>query len=208
MLGLFLLVVGGLFLGWFSPTQAGAIGSAGALLIGILNGTAKWHDIVNGTKDALRTSVMILSLIAGATVFGRFMAVTRIPFLIAGWIEGLPFSDNVIMWVIIFIFFVLGFFMDAMAMVTLLVPVIYPVVLNLGFDPIWFGVIVVIVAEMGVITPPVGVNVFVIKGIAPEIPLEDIFKGIAPFLIALFLLVGIVIAFPSVALWLPSLGMR
>lgn len=206
VLGLFLLVVGGLFLGWFSPTQAGGIGSAGALLIGLLNGKAKWKDIVEGTKDALRTSVMILSLIAGATVFGRFMAVTRIPFLIAGWIEGLPFSPTAIMWVIIFMFFVLGFFMDAMAMVTLIVPVIYPVVVNLGFDPIWFGVIVVIVAEMGVITPPVGVNVFVIKGIAPDIPLEDIFRGIAPFLVALVILVAIVIAFPQVALWLPSLG--
>src|SRR5690606_33264600 len=181
-------------------------GSAGALLIGLLNGKAKWKDIVEGTKDALRTSVMILSLIAGATVFGRFMAVTRIPFLIAGWIEGLPFSPTAIMWVIIFMFFVLGFFMDAMAMVTLIVPVIYPVVVNLGFDPIWFGVIVVIVAEMGVITPPVGVNVFVIKGIAPDIPLEDIFRGIAPFLVALVILVAIVIAFPQVALWLPSLG--
>lgn len=203
---LFLLVVGGLFLGWFSPTQAGGIGAAGALLIGLLNRHTTWHNFVEGTKEGLRTSVMILTLIAGATVFGRFMAVTRIPFLIAGWVEGLPLSPAAIMGVIVLIFFVAGFFMDAMAMVTLLVPVLYPVISKLGFDPIWFGVIVVIMAEMGVITPPVGVNVYVIKGVAPDIPLESIFRGIMPFLIALFLLVGLLIAFPQLALWLPSLG--
>src|SRR5690606_4457559 len=149
----FLLVVGGLFFGWFSPTQAGAIGAFGALLVGLLNRKITWPMLVEGTRDALRTSVMIMALIAGASVFGRFMAVTRIPFLIAGWVEGLPLSTDGILWVIVLILFIGGFFMDAMALVTLLVPVLYPVVQRLGFDPIWFGVIVVLTAEMGVITP-------------------------------------------------------
>lgn len=203
---IFLLVVGGLFFGWFSPTQAGAIGAFGALLVGLLNRKITWPMLVEGTRDALRTSVMIMALIAGASVFGRFMAVTRIPFLIAGWVEGLPLSTDGILWVIVLILFIGGFFMDAMALVTLLVPVLYPVVQRLGFDPIWFGVIVVLTAEMGVITPPVGVNVYVIRNISPDIPLGDIFRGIMPFLVPLFLMVGLLMAFPQLALWLPSLG--
>ncbi|MBO8140728.1 MAG: TRAP transporter large permease [Firmicutes bacterium] len=203
---LFLVVVGGMFYGWFSPTQAGAIGSAGAILVGIANRRISWRAFVEGTRDGLRTSVMILSLIAGATVFGRFMAVTRIPFLIAGWVESLPLSPDAILVVIALIFFVGGFFMDSMALVTLLVPVVFPVVQRLGFDPVWFGVIVVITAEMGVITPPVGVNVYVIKGIAPHIPLESIFRGIMPYLASLFVVIGLLLAYPQLALWLPGLG--
>ncbi|HEX6988063.1 MAG TPA: TRAP transporter large permease [Bacillota bacterium] len=205
VLALFLLVIGGLFLGWFSPTQAGGIGAAGALLLGAVNRRLNWRGLLADTRDGLRTSVMILSLIAGATVFGRFMAVTRIPFLIADWIGTLPFSPAVITWVIVMIFFIGGFFMDAMALVTLLVPVLYPVVLQLGLDPIWFGVIVVLTAELGVITPPVGVNVYVIKGIAPEIPLGTIFRGIMPFLLAIFVVVGVVVAWPEFTLLLPNL---
>lgn len=203
---LFLLVIGGLFYGWYSPTQAGAIGAAGALLVGLLNRRVDWKMLIDGTRDGLRTSVMIMALIAGASVFGRFMAVTRIPFLIAGWVESLPLSANGILWIIILILFVGGFFMDSMALVTLLVPVLFPVVERLGFDPIWFGVIIVLTAEMGVITPPVGVNVYVIKNIYPEVPLGEIFRGVMPFLVPLFLMVGLLMAFPQLALWLPNLG--
>lgn len=205
VLALFLLVIGGLFLGWFSPTQAGGVGAAGALLLGAVNRRLSWRALMADSRDGLRTSVMILSLIAGATVFGRFMAVTRIPFLIADWVGGLPFSPLVITWVMVLIFFIGGFFMDAMALVTLLVPVLYPVVLQLGLDPIWFGVIVVLAAELGVITPPVGVNVYVIKGIAPDIPLGTIFRGITPFLAAIFVVIGVVIAWPEFVLILPGL---
>src|SRR5690606_2735702 len=151
-------------------------------------------------------SVMILALIAGASVFGRFMAVTRIPFLIAGWVEGLPLPPSGILLVMVLILFVGGFFMDAMALVTLLVPVLFPVVERLGFDPIWFGVLIVLTAEMGVITPPVGVNVYVIKNIAPDIALGDVFRGVMPFLVPLFLTVFLLMVFPQLALWLPSLG--
>lgn len=202
---LFAIVIGGLFLGWFSPTQAGGIGAAGALLIGLARRQVSWKGFLDVTKDGLRTATMILCLIAGATVFGRFMAVSTIPFIIADWVEGLPLSPTVIMVVIVSIFFVGGFFMDAMALITLLVPVLFPVVIRLGFDPIWFGAIIVLTAELGVITPPVGVNVYVIKGIAPDIPLENIFKGTVPFLFAIIVTIALVIAFPQIALFLPSL---
>lgn len=203
---LFGLVIGGLFLGWFTPTQAGGVGAAGALMIGLVRRQLSWRAFMESTKDGLRTSCMVLCVIAGATVFGHFMAVSTIPFILADWVGGLPLPPMAIMGVIVLIYLIGGCFMDAMALVVLTVPVIYPVVTRLGFDPIWFGVIIVLVSEMGVITPPVGVNVYVIKGIAPEIPLETIFKGIFPFLIALFINAALLMAFPKLALFLPNLA--
>ncbi len=203
---LFGLVIGGLFFGWFTPTQAGGIGAAGALLIGLVRRQLKWHVFIESTKDGLRTSCMVLCVIACATVFGHFMAVSTIPFVLADWVGNLPLHPIAIMGVIVFIYLIGGCFMDSMALVVLTVPVIYPVVVRLGFDPIWFGVIVVLVSEMGVITPPVGVNVYVIKGIAPDIPLETIFKGIFPFLIAIIINTLILMIFPRLALILPGLS--
>jgi tripartite ATP-independent transporter DctM subunit len=202
---LFGLVIGGLFLGWFTPTQAGGIGAAGALVIGLVRRELNWRVFIESTRDGLRTSCMVLCVIACATVFGHFMAVSTIPFILADWLGGLPIHPMAVMGVIVFIYLIGGCFMDSMALVVLTVPVIYPVVVRLGFDPIWFGVIIVLVAEMGVITPPVGVNVYVIKGIAPEVPLEKIFKGIFPFLVAIIINALILMAFPKLALILPGL---
>jgi C4-dicarboxylate transporter DctM subunit len=201
---LFGLVIGGLFLGWFSPTKAGAIGAAGALVIGLARREISWRAFWEASKDAVRTSCMVLFIIAGAIVFGHFMAVSRIPFALADWVGGLPLPTVGIVGVIVFIFFIGGFFMDSMAMVVLLIPIFYPVLKTIGIDMIWFGVLVVLVGEMGVITPPVGVNVFVIKGIAPEVPLGNIFKGIFPFLAALIICTIILMAFPQIATFLPS----
>lgn len=201
---LFALAIGGLFLGWFSPTQAGAIGAIGALVIGLGRRELTWRGFFEACKDGLRTSCMVIFIVTGATIFGHFMAITRIPFMLVDWIEGLPLPTMGIIVVITFIFFIGGFFMDAMALIVLLIPIIFPLLTSLGIDLIWFGVIVVLVGEMGVITPPVGVNVFVIKGIAPEIPVETIFKGIFPFLGALIIATIILIIFPEIATFLPS----
>ncbi|MCX8117732.1 MAG: TRAP transporter large permease [Desulfobacterota bacterium] len=201
---LFLLAIGGLFLGWFSPTQAGAIGAGGALLIGLIRGQLTWRSFAEACKEGLRTSCMVIFIITGAVIFGRFMAVSRIPFLLADWLGSLPLSPIVIISIIIFIYFIGGFFMDSMALIVLTIPIFYPLVRKLGFDPIWFGVIIVLVGEMGVITPPVGVNVFVIKGIATDVPLENIFKGIFPFLGALIVMTIIMMIFPQLATYLPS----
>jgi C4-dicarboxylate transporter DctM subunit len=204
MLILFCLVIGGLFLGWFSPTQAGAAGAAGALLIGLTRRQLNWQNFLFAIKDALRITCMVMVIVTGAIIFGHFMAVAKIPLVLSEWVGGLPLPPAAIMGLIVLIYLVGGCFMDALALITLTVPIIYPVVLVLGFDPIWFGVIIVLVTEMGVITPPVGVNVYVIKGIAEDVPLETIFRGILPFLAALIVAVAILIAFPQIATFLPS----
>jgi len=202
---LFAVTIGGLFLGWFSPTQAGAIGAGGALLIGAGRRQISWDGFLDASKEGLRTSCMVLLIITGATLFGHFMAVSTIPFMLADWIGGLPLPPMAIMGVVIFVYFMGGFFMDSMALVVVTIPIFFPLVMKLGFDPIWFGVIIVLVAEMGVITPPVGVNVFVIKGIAPDIPLHIIFRGIFPFLGGLIVLTLLLMIFPQIATFLPSL---
>jgi len=204
-LALFALVIVGLFLGWFSPTQAGGAGAAGALLIGIATRQLTWQGFLGAVKDALRITCMVMIIVTGATVFGHFIAVTEIPLILADWVAGLPLPTMAIMGVIVLIYLLGGCFMDALALITLTIPILYPVVLALGFDPIWFGVIIVLVTEMGVITPPVGVNVYVIKGIAKDVPLETIFKGIVPFLVALMVTIGILMGFPQIATFLPSL---
>lgn len=202
---LFFLAIGGLMLGWFSPTQAGAIGAGGALLIGLVRRKLTWKNFLETGKDGLLTSCMVMFIIAGAIVFGHFMAVSKIPFLLADWMASLPVHRLIIITIIILIYFVGGCFMDSMALIVVTIPIFYPIVQKLGFDPIWFGVMIVLLGEMGVITPPVGVNVFVIKGIAPEVPLNQIFKGIFPFLYALILLAVVILFVPEIATWLPSL---
>ncbi len=148
---------------------------------------------------------MVFLIVAGATIYSYFMAVTRVPFDLSAWVGGLGLSSTMIMVIIIFGYLIAGCFMDSLAMVTLTVPILYPLILNMGYDPIWFGVIIILVAEMGVITPPVGINVYVIKGVAPEVPLETIFRGIFPFLGAIIVCIFILLIFPQIALYLPNL---
>jgi C4-dicarboxylate transporter DctM subunit len=203
-LTLFLLAIGGLFLGWFSPTQAGAIGAGGALIIGLARRQLSWQSFFKAGKEGLRTSCMVIFIITGAIIFGHFMAVSRIPFVLAEWLGGLPIPRMAIMGVIIIIYIIGGCFMDSMALIVLTIPIFYPLVMKLGFDPIWFGVIIVLVGGIGVITPPVGVNVYVIKGISPDVPLEAIFRGIAPFVVAFIIVTIILMIFPQIATILPS----
>lgn len=148
---------------------------------------------------------MVLMIVAGATVFGHFLAITRIPYELASWVSGLPLPPWAIMALIILVYLIGGCFLDALALILLTIPIFYPIVTALGFDPIWFGVIIVLVTQMGVITPPVGLNVYVVSGVAKDVPLEEIFKGALPFLISLIVLALLLIPFPKLALFLPSL---
>lgn len=202
----FCLSIGGLFAGWFSPTEAGAVGAGGVLLVSLLGRKLNWRAFEKSLLDTTRTTAMIMLLVAGAVVFGRFMAVSRVPFALAHWASSLSWPPFAIMGLVILIYFILGCFIDALALVLLTIPIFYPVVVDtLGYDPIWFGVMIVMVVAMGVITPPVGMNVYIIKGVAPEVSLETIFKGIWPFLLAVIVCIVLLMLFPSLATYLPSL---
>lgn len=204
----FFLVMGGMFIGLFTPNEAAGVGACGVLAVALIRRQMTWQGFVKSLNETLRTSCMVMLLIASAVVFGKFLAVSRIPFNIASWIEGFNLPPFLVLAAIIAVYFIGGCVMDALALVMLTIPIFYPVVINLGYDPIWFGVIIVLVTQMGVITPPVGINVYVVYGVAKSavggIPLEKIFKGILPFLIAVFVGTAIMALFPQIVLYLPN----
>ena len=206
---IFALVIGGIFRGWFTPTEAASIGVIGILTLAIIKRQLSWKAFVNSLYETLRTSCMVLVLIAGAVVFGKFLAVTRIPFDIANVVSALDMPPFAIMSIIIAIYFIGGCFMDSLALIMLTIPVFFPVVTGMGYDPIWFGIIIVLVTEMGVITPPVGINVYVVYGmcqkIAPDVTLEEVFKGILPFMISIIIGIALLFIFPKIILFLPDL---
>lgn len=206
----FILVMGGLFLGLFTPTEAAAVGVFGVLAVSLIRKRLTWKGFAASLEETLRTSCMVMMLIAGAVIFGKFLAVTRIPFNIASWVGGLDLPPFMIMAAVVAVYFIGGCVMDALALVMLTIPIFYPVVTDLGYDPIWFGVIIVLVTQIGVITPPVGINVYVVFGVSQGvisggIPLESIFKGIFPFLLAIIAGIIILTIFPEIVLYLPNL---
>jgi tripartite ATP-independent transporter DctM subunit len=208
-IAIFALVMGGLFFGFFTPTEAAAVGAFGVFFVSLIRRQLTWQGFVTSLYETLRTSCMVMLLIAGAVVFGKFLAITRIPFNIASWIGGFDLPPFVILSMIIFVYFMGGCFMDALAFVMLTIPIFFPIVTDLGYDPIWFGIIIVMVTEMGVITPPVGINVYVVYGVSKGaiggVRLESIFKGIIPFLIAVIVGTVVVILVPQIILYLPNL---
>ncbi len=202
---LFILVMGGMFLGLFTPIEAAAIGAAGSFVIALIQKEMNLHKLKQILLETVRTSCMVFFIVAGATIFGRFLAVSRIPFALAQFFISLPLPGWSIMLLIILFFLVAGCFIDALALILLTIPIFYPVIIELGYDPIWFGVIAVVITQMGVITPPVGVNVYVVSGMERDIPLTEIFKGAMPYLLMLVLSAIILIAFPQICLFLPGL---
>ena len=202
---LFALVMGGLFWGIFTPTEAGAIGAMGTLAIAAVRRNISLKGFIQALFETTRISCMVLVIVAGATIFGHFLAITRIPFDVAGWVTGFNLPPYLIMALIIAVYLIGGCFIDALAFIMLTVPIFYPVIVSMGYDPMWFGVVIVLVTQIGVITPPVGVNVYVVSGVARTVPLEVIFKGVVPLLIALVIGVLLMIPFPQIALFLPAL---
>lgn len=203
------LVMSGLFYGFFTPTESAAVGVLGVLVVSVLRRQLTWKAFVKSLYETLQTSTMIMFLIAGAVIFGKFLAVTRIPFEVATWVAGFDLPPFMIMGIIVLIYFVGGCFMDSLGLIMLTIPIFFPIVVNLGYDPIWFGVIIVMVTEMGVITPPVGINVYVVYGVSRnvigDISLEAIFKGILPFLLTTAIGIVILMLFPQIILFLPNL---
>jgi tripartite ATP-independent transporter DctM subunit len=204
-LALFVMVMGGLFVGIFTPTEAAGIGSLGTILIAAVGKNITWRKLFLSLQETARISCMIMLIVAGATVFGHFLAVTTIPSEVGGWVAGLALPPPLIIGLIILTYLLLGCLMDSLAMIMLTIPIFFPVVTALGYDPIWFGVIIVLVTGMGVITPPVGINVYVVAGVAKDVPLQVIFRGATKFLLAQLVMALLLVLFPSIALWLPGL---
>lgn len=202
----FVISLGGLFTGFFTPTEAGAVGALGILIVTLVRRQINWKGISLALRATTRTTAMIMFLIAGATIFGRLVAVSRIPFVLATAVGELQLPNIVIILITMVIYLILGTFLDTIPCILLTIPIFYPVIVtNLGNDPIWFGVFILMVSSMGVVTPPVGINVYVVKGLCKDIPIQTIFYGTMPFLLAAFILTMLIIIFPQIATFLPDL---
>ena len=202
---LFIVVMGGIYLGVFTPTEAAGIGAFGAFIIAFMKRKLNRQNFVGSLHDTGKMVAFIILIIAGAYVFSVFLAATRLPDDLASFIKGAQVNRYVILAGVIFMYFCLGCIVSAVAMLVLTLPILFPIVTALGFNPIWFGIIIVRVCEIGQITPPVGLNIFTIKGVANDVPLYTIFRGIAPFLVADVCHVALLAAFPQLTLFLPNL---
>jgi C4-dicarboxylate transporter DctM subunit len=202
---LFVVVMLGLYFGFFTPAEAGAVGSLSALLISLVQRSLTWKGFFAAVNDTLRISCMVIVIVAGAMIFGRFLAVTRIPFDIANWVVGLPVPPAAVMGIIFFIYVIGGAVMDSLALLLITIPIFFPVARELGYDPIWFGVTITVVTTLGAVTPPVGATTYVVGGMAKDVPLEEVFKGVTYFLPAYVLCVLLLMLFPSLVTYLPGL---
>jgi C4-dicarboxylate transporter DctM subunit len=201
---LFIFVIGGLYGGIFTPTEAGGVGAGGAFLLGVARGRLSRAAIRSSLLQATRTAAAVFTVLIGALLFGYFLTVTQVPQKITEFMTGLGLGPYGVLTLIMLMYLVLGCLMDAMAMIIHTVPIIFPVVTSLGFDPIWFGVIIVMTVELGLIHPPVGMNVFVIKSVVKDVNFTTIFKGVIPFIVADLIRLVILIALPIIATYLPS----
>jgi len=201
---IFAAVIGGLLSGLFTGTEAGSMGCFATLVVVLARRALTWKGFLDSLKDTVRTSTMVMFLVAGAAVYGEFLGLTRLPMLVANWVVALPMHPILVMVAILIILMVMGCVVDALAMILLTIPIFYPAAIQLGFDGTWFGVIMTLALGMGVLTPPVGANVYVVYAIAKDVPVMTIFRGTWPYLIALWVCCLVLLFFPQVALFLPS----
>jgi tripartite ATP-independent transporter DctM subunit len=199
---LFLLVIGGIYGGFVTIIEAAGLGVLGALIIGIARRRLSWPAIVNCLVESLRTSAAIFFILIAAFLFQYFLAVTQASQLLAEFLTSLPLDPTGVMIVILVFYILAGMFVDGLAVVLLTIPIIFPVVVELGFDPIWFGVIVVTTVEIGLISPPIGIICFVVNNMVPDIGLVNIFKGVMPFILSDLVRLTLLMTFPSIALFL------
>lgn len=197
------IILGGIYTGLATPTEAGALGAFVVFSIALMRGM-RWAQLSEALLETAKLTVMIFSIIWGVFVFVRFLGFARLPEAFTGWIVSLPMDPLLIMICILLAYAVLGMFMDAIGMLLLTLPVVYPAVVALGYDPIWFGIIVVKMVEICLVTPPIGLNCYVVNGVRPDIPLADVFRGIGPFFVADVLTVAALVAFPAIITWLPQ----
>jgi tripartite ATP-independent transporter DctM subunit len=204
ILALFLLVMGGLYTGWFTPTEAAGVGAFGAFFITIIKGKLNRDNLRESLTETAKTTAMVFVILIGANIFGYFLTISQIPDQLSTWIGEQGLNRYVVMSMLIFAFIILGCFMEGLAIMVLTIPIVYPMVMEMGFDPIWFGIIITLTMEMSLITPPVGINVFIISGVAKDVPMYTIFKGILPFWFAMLVCIILLLIFPHIALFLPT----
>jgi C4-dicarboxylate transporter, DctM subunit len=208
ILVLFLLMIGGMYFGIFTPTEAAGIGTFGTLLFALGRRRLTWRSFWNSLMQTLETNAMILLIIVGATLFGSFLTVSRLPIALVQLISQLEVHPYLVLSIIIFCYLILGCFMEALSMMLVTVPIVFPLIVRLGFDPIWFGIIILLGQEMAMISPPVGLNVYVMTAVAKDVPMYTIFRGVTPFVLGLLLCFLILIIFPQIALVLPNMMKR
>jgi tripartite ATP-independent transporter DctM subunit len=203
---LFAIVILGLFLGYFTAAEAGAAGSLLAILLGFLQKKLTWKNFINALRDTLKASCMVITIVAGAMIFGKFLTRTGIPHQIAACVGSLPISKTLILLIIFLIYVIGGTIMDALALLIVTLPIFFPLVVDqLGYDPLWFGVAITVITTLGAITPPVGATTFVVAGSARDVPMKDVFKGVSFFIPAYVISIGLYILFPKIITWLPGL---
>ncbi len=208
MIGVVTLTIGGIYAGLFTPTEAAGVGAFLALLLALVRGRLSASSLSSLALESVRTTALVFLILVGAHIFNPFLALTHIPSDLAELLVGMELPRLAVLAILLAAYIVLGMFLEGFAMLVLTLPIVHPIILTLGYDPIWFGVVMVIVLEMGLISPPVGVNVFVVKGIAEDVPMSRIFAGILPFWIAMAVCLAILVAFPEIALFLPNTMIR
>jgi len=202
---LFVLVIGGIYLGWFTPSEAAAVGVCGLIAIGLLRGKLNVAKITEALTDTAATTGRIFLVIIGAIVFSRYLAVNQVTQDLSAFITSLDMLPIAILLLILAFYLVMGAFLDALAVIVLTVPVIHPIILELGFSEIWFGIILVMVVELGLITPPYGMNVFVLRSVAPDVPIFGVFRRLLPFILTDIIRLVLFVAIPAIVLFLPEM---
>jgi tripartite ATP-independent transporter DctM subunit len=201
---LFLFVIGGIYGGAFTPTEAAGMGAGGAFIIAVARGRLNWASTVACLVETVRTTAAVFTILIGALIFGYFLTITQTPQKVTEFITHIGLGRYGVLVLIMLFYLALGCILDAMAMIILTIPIIFPAMMELGFDPIWFGVIIVMTVELGLITPPVGMNVYVINSVVKEVSLSAIFRGVTPFILTDVIRLTILIAFPILSTYLPS----
>ena len=204
LIGVILVSIGGIYMGVFTPVEAAGVGATLVTVLAMFTRAVKFRQLPDILLETVTTTAMLYLIVIGAHVFGPFLALTHIPETLANQLSALGLGTYGTLALILLGYIILGMFFDGLAMLVVTLPVVFPIITGLGFDPIWFGVIAVIVIEMGLITPPVGINVFVVKGVASDVPMSTIFRGVLPFWFAMAVCLILLIAFPQLALYLPS----
>lgn len=204
LIGVIVLSIGGIYTGIFTPVEASGVGAALVIALALVSGDMTTGKFRQAIFDTVKTSAMLYMIVIGANVLNPFLAMTHIPATLGEGLAGFGLGPYGALAVIVLAYVILGMFLDGLAMLVVTIPIVFPIMMANGFDPIWFGVVAVIMVEMGMITPPVGLNVFVVKGIAPEVPMTTIFRGVAPFLLAMVVCLLLIVVFPQIALFLPN----